>query len=265
MVESMISLLTTNLVIILACMTLLWLVSLGIKDASIVDSFWGPGFIIVTWSTFAQTQGFIDRNILVSVLVTLWGVRLFLHIYTRNMGKGEDYRYIEMRQKHGSRFPLVSYFTIFLFQGFLMLLIALSVQISQLSPLPDHWTWTDFTGAAVWVTGFYFEAVGDWQLRRFLADQGNRGKVMDRGLWAMTRHPNYFGEAVMWWGIFIIAAPLQYGFVAIISPLLITFLLLRVSGVTLPAGKRDDGKEPLLRPVRGNDQFLCSLVQKAHP
>jgi steroid 5-alpha reductase family enzyme len=223
----------TTLALTLTLMFLLWLLSLARKDASIVDSFWGVGFAAIAWVCFAITNGYTPRKLLITTLVTIWGLRLAIHIFRRNHGKGEDFRYRRMRARYKERFALVSLFTVFGLQGVLMWVISFPVQVAQISPAPDRLTWLDYLGVAVWVIGFLFEAVGDWQLMRFKADSNNRGKVMDRGLWAYTRHPNYFGDATLWWGLFLIALSTPGSLWTVISPLVMTVLLIKVSGVAL--------------------------------
>ena len=222
-----------NLAILFGCMIGLWLLSLVLKNASIVDIFWGLGFVIVAWITFHMADGYLGRKVLICTLVTLWGLRLAIHIGGRNWGKGEDRRYQAWRAKYGPRFWWVSLFTVFGTQGILLWVISLVTQAGQISPEPNRWVWQDALGLLVWAIGFFFEALGDWQLARFKANPENRGKVMDRGLWAYTRHPNYFGECLMWWGLFLIAQAAPGNIWTIISPLTITMLLLKVSGVTL--------------------------------
>jgi steroid 5-alpha reductase family enzyme len=223
----------TTLALILTLMFLLWLISLARKDAGIVDMFWGIGFTAIAWMCFAITNGYPLRKLLISVLVTIWGLRLALHIFRRNHASGEDFRYRRMRARHGDRFALVSLFTVFGLQGLLMWIISLPIQVAQLAPVPDHLTRLDWLGVVVWVIGFVFESVGDWQLMRFKADQNNQAKVMARGLWAYTRHPNYFGDATLWWGLFLIALATPGSLWTIISPLVMTLLLMKVSGVAL--------------------------------
>ncbi|RJP65901.1 MAG: DUF1295 domain-containing protein [Candidatus Abyssobacteria bacterium SURF_17] len=223
----------TNLAAAMALMFCVWLLSVAKKDASIVDIFWGLGFVVIAWLSFAQADGYWGREVLISLLTTAWGLRLAVHIAFRNRGKGEDPRYRTMREKHGDRFWWVSLFTVFGLQALLLWVISLVVQIGQLSKTPEQLVWLDIVGACVWAVGFFFESVGDWQLARFTADPANKSKLLTRGLWAYTRHPNYFGESLVWWGMFLIALATPYGLWAIISPLVITFLLLRVSGVPL--------------------------------
>jgi steroid 5-alpha reductase family enzyme len=227
------SIYSTNLAVILGCMIALWLLSLALKDASIADIFWGLGFVILAWLSFFLTEGYLGRKVLICTLVTVWGLRLAIHIGRRNWGKGEDRRYQKWRAKYGSKFWWVSLFTVFGTQGVLLWVISLASQAGQISPEPGRWVWQDALGLLVWAVGFFFEAVGDWQLARFKADPENRGQVMDRGLWAYTRHPNYFGECLMWWGLFLIALANPGNFWTMVSPLTITYLLLKVSGVSL--------------------------------
>jgi steroid 5-alpha reductase family enzyme len=218
---------------ILALMMVLWLASLGLRDASIVDIFWGAGFVACAWLYFALTpQGFAERKWLVCLLVTVWGLRLSLHILRRNRGKGEDYRYRAWRQGAGRRWWWVSLFKVFLLQGALLWVISIPLLVAQANPAPDHLKWLDAAGLLTWSAGFAFEALGDWQLQRFKADPANQGKVLQQGVWRYTRHPNYFGDACVWWGYYLLAAAAG-GWWTVYSPLLMTVLLLRVSGVRL--------------------------------
>ncbi|NLI46145.1 MAG: DUF1295 domain-containing protein [Acidobacteria bacterium] len=225
--------LLSNLAAALALMTVLWLLSVRLRDASVVDVFWGLGIVLVAWLTYARTDGFDGRRLLLAVLVTVWGLRLAGHILWRRRSHGEDRRYAAMRATRGAAFWWQSLFTIFLLQGFLQWLISLGVQLGIAAATPPSWTAWDLTGAILWAAGFLFETVSDTQLARFKRDPANRGQVMDRGLWRYTRHPNYFGEAVMWWGLFLIVLPTPHGPWTVLCPALMTFFLLRVSGVTL--------------------------------
>jgi len=221
------------LLIILALMTILWLVSLVQKNSSIVDIFWGTGFVITAWLYFALTpDGFLLRKLLIALLVTVWGLRLSIYILWRNLGKGEDFRYQVWRKAAGAAWWWRSFLKVFLLQGILMWIISAPLLAAQFHSAPDRLTVLDFLGAAFWLIGFFFEAVGDLQLSRFKADLANRGKVMDRGIWRYSRHPNYFGDAAQWWGFYLIAAACG-GWWMVFSPVLMTFFLLRVSGVTL--------------------------------
>lgn len=213
-------------------MFLAWIVSLVRGKVCVVDSFWGLGFIVATWTATILGPG-TTRGLLVALLLTIWAVRLVAHITRRNWGKPEDRRYQAMRDHHGAKFWWVSLFSVFLLQAVILWLVALGPQLAQLAPRPEQLTWLDALGVLVFAVGLTFEAVGDYQMERFRQETNNAGKVMDQGLWAYTRHPNYFGESLVWWGIFCIALATPYWWAAWISPLLITLLLLKVSGVAM--------------------------------
>jgi len=222
-----------GLLVILGCMTVLWLVSLYLKNSSIVDIFWGTGFVIANWVYFALSpDGFPLRKWLIGILVTIWGLRLSIYILWRNRGKPEDFRYRKWRQEAGNRWWWQSYFQVFLLQGLLLWIISAPLLVAQYSGLPDRLTVIDAVAVLFWAVGFFFESVGDWQLVRFKGDPANKGKVLDTGVWRYTRHPNYFGDAAQWWGYYLIGA-CAGGWWTIFSPVLMTLLLLRVSGVAL--------------------------------
>jgi steroid 5-alpha reductase family enzyme len=230
---SLFQIICLSFAVVLAYMTAVWLISLALRNASIVDAFWGLGFALLAAVYFAVADGFLGRKILITTLVAVWGLRLSMYILWRNWGQGEDYRYRAFREKAGERFWWISFFQVFLLQGVLLWLISAPILGAMLYDSPDTLTVVDILGATVWGVGFFFEAVGDWQLAQFKADSANRGKVMDSGLWRYTRHPNYFGDATAWWGYFVIAAGTVDGLWTVFSPILMTMLLLRVSGVAL--------------------------------
>ena len=209
-----------------------WLLSLARRDASVVDIFWGLGFVIVAWTAFLVGDGYEGRKWLVTLMASAWGLRLTAYLFWRNWGKGEDFRYVRMRERYGARFPIISLFTVFGLQGVLMFVVSLPLQVAQVSG-PGTFTVADGLGLGVWAVGLCFETVGDLQLARFKSDPANAGKVMDQGLWRYTRHPNYFGDFLVWWGLFLVAASeLGHSWV-VVSPLLMSWLLIRVSGVAL--------------------------------
>ncbi|MCX5922208.1 MAG: DUF1295 domain-containing protein [Candidatus Dependentiae bacterium] len=213
-------------------MTCTFIVAYIKKDNTIVDTAWGLGFIVVAWSSFLLGAHHQPAGYLVSALVTLWGLRLILHINLRNKGKGEDPRYKAFREEWGAWAPLHSFFKIFMLQGFLLLVIAfqiITVNNATFAPL----TTLTFIGLLVWIIGFLFESIGDYQLYAFMKNPANKGQLMTLGLWRYTRHPNYFGEITMWWGIYLMACTAPYGIIAIISPITITSLLLFVSGIPM--------------------------------
>jgi steroid 5-alpha reductase family enzyme len=219
--------------VILGMMTVLWLVSLALKNSSIVDIFWGTGFVIFTWVAFGLTPGgFETRKWLLSVLVTIWGMRLTLHILTRNWGKPEDFRYQAWRKEASSSWWWRSFFKVFLLQGVILWIVAAPLLAAQISPQPARLIWLDFVAIPLWLIGFFFEAVGDWQLRRFIANPANKGRLLTSGVWRYTRHPNYFGDSAQWWAYYLIAAAAG-GWWTIFSPALMTYLLTRVSGAAL--------------------------------
>lgn len=222
-----------GLSVALGMMTLVWIVSLWKRDASIIDIFWGAGFALLTWWYLISVGQPTTRAYLVTGLVTVWGGRLSLYILWRNWGEDEDYRYQEMRARHPKTFPWRSLVTVFWLQAVLLWAIAIPLLQAVISSGPSALTWLDVLGALVFAVGFGFEAVGDWQLARFKRDPHNKGEVLDRGLWRLTRHPNYFGDAAVWWGLFLIAAATPGSLWTIYSPAVMTFLLMRVSGVSL--------------------------------
>lgn len=213
-----------------------WLLSVLLKDASIVDIVWGLGFVIVAWTVRMQADTNTTRQWLLVLLVTIWGLRLAGYLAWRNIGKGEDYRYRAMRKRWGRRFPLISLVTVFALQGVLMWVVSLPVQLGQV-PDGDQVGVLAVIGVVLWAIGLFFEASGDFQLARFKADPANAGKVMDRGVWRYTRHPNYFGDACAWWGIGLIGLeagnPAWARVLCVVGPVVMTALLLKVSGVAL--------------------------------
>lgn len=219
-------------VLILLFMLAVFIISLIKKDNSIVDVFWGIGFILISVASLFIGGSFYDRQTLVSGMVVVWGIRLASHIYLRNLGRGEDFRYKKWRKEWRKFFAVRSFLQIYMFQGFLLFAISLPVTIVNANG-NNALGFVDAVGYLVWLFGFLFEAVGDFQLLRFRKDPGNKEKILNRGLWKYSRHPNYFGEATLWWGIYLMAISVPYGKFAIVSPILVTFLLLRVSGVKL--------------------------------
>jgi steroid 5-alpha reductase family enzyme len=188
--------------------------------------------------------------------VTLWGLRLSLHILWRNWGKGEDYRYREMRQNNPKTFPWRSVVTVFWLQALLLWAISMPLFQVQRSVTSTPLAWLDALGFTCFAVGFFFEAVGDWQLARFKKGPANQGRVMNRGLWRYTRHPNYIGDAMVWWGFFFFAAATPQSLWTIYSPLLMTVLLMRVSGVTLLEKRLKEAKPGYEEYVRSTNAFF---------
>jgi steroid 5-alpha reductase family enzyme len=243
--------------VILGSVTALWAVSLALRDSSIVDIFWGAGFVLVVWSVIAigPAGDLTLRGWLVALLVTCWGLRLSQHIFWRNRGKGEDYRYRKWREEAGAAWWWRSYFKVFLLQGAIMWLVAAPV-VAVFGQVPGRpLNWIDALGAAVWLVGLFFEAAGDWQLSRFKADRANTGRLFTSGVWRYTRHPNYFGDAAVWWGHYLIAVA-SGAWWTIYSPVLMTFLLVRVSGVSMLESALRDSKPGYREYIESTSAFF---------
>ena len=210
-----------------------WLLSLALKNASIVDIVWGLGFVMVAWVVRVSTdQGDDARQWILVAMTSVWGLRLAIYLFVRNHGGGEDFRYRAMRKKYGPRFGLISLATVFGLQGVLMFVVSLPVQLGQADDTPAVGV-IAIIGIALWLVGLFFETVGDAQLAAFKRNPDNKGKVMNTGLWRYTRHPNYFGDACVWWGIGLVAAETGAGAWGLIGSAVMTYLLRRVSGVPM--------------------------------
>lgn len=222
--------------LIAAYMTVWFVAALIKKDNSIADIAWGLGFVLVATVTFLRRIPPSSRPILATALILIWGMRLAAHITLRKWKRGEDPRYAAWRAAWGRSFVLRSYLQVFLLQGFFLLVISspvVLVNTYRWAGPPRPLGFLDLAGTILWLVGFLFETVGDAQLARFKRDPANRGRIMTRGLWKYTRHPNYFGESLMWWGIFLLALAVPSGWATVASPVLITFLLVRVSGIPM--------------------------------
>jgi steroid 5-alpha reductase family enzyme len=227
------ALLAGNALLLLGLVTLLWLASVALRDASIIDPWWSIAFLLVTAHTVVRA-GLTPAKLLLLAMVALWAIRLWLHLLLRSRGKPEDPRYAAFRQRYGpERYWWVSFFQVFLLQGALALLISLPLQLAAAAPPPDPVRFVHGAALLVFTAGFALEAVADVQLQRFRRDPDRRGSVLDSGVWRYSRHPNYFGEAVLWWGFWLAATARPYGWTTIFAPALMTFLLVRVSGVSM--------------------------------
>ena len=243
---------------------LVHLLALCKRDNGIMDAAWGLGFILVTLFTLGFAKGLATRRLLLGALVLVWGGRLSLHILIRNAGRaGEDFRYRNWRETWGRWFYVRSYFQIYMLQGAVMFLVSTPILLVNArcgGPL----NLLDALGIAVWLLGFLFEAVGDFQLLKFMQNPANKGRVMRHGVWRFTRHPNYFGEATLWWGCALIALNVPGGWWALISPVLIDFLLLRVSGIPMLEAKYKDRPE-YQEYQRTTSAFLPWFPRKPQP
>ena len=221
----------SNFAILLALMTALWAVSVRMKDASIVDIAWGPACALPALLTWIRTDGADPRATVLALLAGLWATRLGLYLARRNLGHGEDFRYVKMREKQGSDAAFARWSLIYVFwmQGAIAWFVSLPTQVGQIGGNGALGALA-YLGIAFFAVGLAFETIGDWQLRKFKADPSNKGKLMTRGLWSLTRHPNYFGDAAVWTGLTLIALEAPLGWLTVLSPLLMIHFLYNVSG-----------------------------------
>ncbi len=225
----------TSLGVSAAAFFVVWLISVFKKDASIVDILWGPACALPGFVTYSLIGGGHPNQLLLTVLVGIWGLRLGGYLAKRNLPHGEDVRYQHMRKRAGSdkAFAVKSLLTVYALQCILSWFISFPVQFGQMGLEGDSLGTLAFVGAAVWLLGIIFEALGDHQLAKFKADPANKGKLMTVGLWAWTRHPNYFGDACVWFGLTLIALQSPYGIYAVASPLIMALFLVKISGKAL--------------------------------
>lgn len=213
--------------------TVLFVLSIIVKRNDIADVAWGVGIsLVAAVSYLVQTEENVLLTILL-VLIVLWGVRLSARIFLRNLKKSEDYRYKKWRDDWGSWFYIRSYFQVYLLQGFLMIVVGYSAIHTSVYGVGSTLSIFTILGILIWCVGYFFEVMGDLQLDRFISSKPEAGTVLSTGLWKYTRHPNYFGEVTMWWGLWLIVAPLPLSYLALVSPLTITFLILKVSGIPM--------------------------------
>lgn len=248
--------------LVLILFTLLWLLSVRLKNVSIVDLFWGVGFVVVNTFYVLMSGDLTPRKILMLVLVTIWGARLSIYLAWRNKAKGEDFRYQEFRRKYGAeRYWWISFFQTFLLQGVLTMLISLPLLGVSMGNPSDSLHLLDYLGIFVWLVGFTFEAGGDYQLARFKKNPQNKGKVLCAGFWRYTRHPNYFGDSAVWWayGLFSIAAGSYW---QALGAVLMTLLIIKVSGVALLEKTLNHTKPQYYEYVRTTSSFFPWFPKK---
>ncbi|MBS1151372.1 MAG: putative rane protein [Myxococcaceae bacterium] len=225
--------LAENAGLVLLMMTGLWAVSVARRDAGVVDPWWSIGFLLITARTAAST-GLTPAKTLLLAMVGAWALRLWLHLLLRSRGRPEDPRYAAFRQRFGAaRYWWVSFFQVFLLQGALLVFISAPLQLAAVAREPDPIGLPHLAGLLLFGIGFLLEAVADAQLQSFRTDPARRGAVLDTGLWRFSRHPNYFGEALLWWGFWLCALGQPWGWATIFAPLMMTFLLVKVSGVSM--------------------------------
>ena len=223
-------LLAINLVVTMAVMVGLWGLSTKLDDPSFVDAWWPMGFVVIAWLSVGLGDGDSIRSLLLAVLTTIWGLRLGGYLFWRWRRNGPDKRYVAMLRHAPGNPHVFTLKKVFLLQGALLWVVSLPLQLGAGSST-DGIGPLALVGAAVAVVGIAFESIGDLQLVRFKADPAHDGRVMDQGLWRYTRHPNYFGDACLWWGLFLVALSSPLTIVAIVGPLVMTFLLAKWSGV----------------------------------
>ena len=233
-----------NAIVLFIHMTIWFIDSVNHKNYGLVDIAWGLNFVLVAMFSFIYTSSFSILSILMLTLVSIWGLRLSFHLWVRNRGKDEDFRYVAMRKNFGKHPNFQAYFKVFMFQGLLALLISLPIQASFLVPTQNSMTGYIILGLGVlfYAIGFLFEALGDYQLKVFKRDPKNKGKIMDKGLWSLTRHPNYFGDFMIWFGysVMMLSSINMNYLYTVIGFLIMAFLLRFVSGVPLLEKKYKD-------------------------
>lgn len=234
--------------------TSLFILSLVIKRNDVADVAWGIGIFIVALVSYLNGNQH-ELSLVLTVLALLWGVRLSLRIFLRNRKKSEDFRYKKWREEWGSSFYIRSFFQIYVLQGFLMIVVGYTFVHASVFTDTEVFRPTFIIGLLIWIIGYFFEVVGDWQLDRFIARKPAPDEVLSSGLWKYTRHPNYFGEVTMWWGIWFMICTLPASFIALISPLTITFLILKVSGIPMLEKKFENNEQFQLYKARTSAFF----------
>ncbi len=243
-------------------MTILWIISVVIRNVSIVDLFWGLGFVLTGAFFFIKTGGNETRKIILMILLAIWGLRLSIYLTWRNAGKGEDFRYREFRRKYGEeRYWWISFFQTFMLQGLLMWIISAPFLGAQISGQEKPVGILDYIGIVFWIIGFIFESGGDYQLAVFKSNPSNKGKVLDTGFWKYTRHPNYFGDSAVWWG---------YGFIClgagsylpVSGSVIMTVLIIKISGVALLEKSLSDLKPEYQEYIRKTSAFIPWFPEK---
>ncbi|MCH2201487.1 MAG: DUF1295 domain-containing protein [Fuerstiella sp.] len=285
MSEQLINVIANSAVITGTLMIMTWIISMYLKDASVVDLIWGSGFVLISWTAFLTAAD--SDNWLLPVLTSIWGLRLSCYLAWRNHGQAEDYRYQAMRKRHGEAFPMVSLLTVFGLQGVIMWIVSLPLQagaitidsvlsggtVLQESSAPlqwgsittdSGWHWLRVPGVTLWAIGLFFETVGDWQLARFKANPDSSGQVLETGLWRFTRHPNYFGDFLVWWGLYFVAVSASGAWWTVIGPVVMSLFLMRISGVTLLEKTLKKTKPQYVDYISRTNAFFPGLPRGTH-
>ena len=256
----MLSIFLAPAVIVFFFMTFVFFLAQLQEDNSIVDIAWGLGFVIIAIYTFFASGSLLPRQVLVTLLTVIWGLRLAVHIYMRKRGRGEDFRYKKMRKDWGDKLIVNSFFKIYMLQGLIMLAVAAPIILVN-HAYSASYGFFDNLGLFVWSLGLTIEVLADRQLEEFKQKRLAKSEILKTGLWKYSRHPNYFGEALLWWGVYIIAFTSPNGSLAVISPLTITFLLYFVSGVPL-LEKRYKNNEAYQRYAKKTSKFVPWFPKK---
>lgn len=248
--------------VIMILMTALWIISVFIKNVSIVDIFWGIGFLLINTFYFLKTEGLEIRKIILLILVVIWSLRLSIYLGWRNWGKEEDFRYQQFRKDYGEhRYWWFSFFQVFLLQGLLMWLISSPLLAAQYFAPNNSLNPIDYVAILIWIIGFLFEAGGDYQLANFKMNPMNKGKVLQTGFWKYSRHPNYFGDATVWWayGLFSVAVS---SYLPLLSSLLMTLLIIKISGVALLERTLKNAKPKYSEYIKKTNAFIPWFPKK---
>ena len=224
-----------------AFFTIAFFIAQAKENNGLQDVAWGAGFVVVALFSYFYSDTKSINGLVITVFVVLWGGRLAYHLFLRNWSAPEDKRYVAMRKNWGEHPRINAYFKVFMLQMLLLLVIVQPVMLANTIP-NNTLSIINYIGIVIWLIGYFFEVVGDYQLKKFIADKNKKTRLMTGGLWKFTRHPNYFGEATMWWGIFLISYINTKSLIGIIGPMMITYLLLFVSGVPM-LEKRYEGRE----------------------
>ena len=242
-IESMLIIIGYSALFLFGYILIAFIVGTIKRNNGIMDIFYGPGFFVVALTSmvfyFILNNTINLRQIIITILVLIWSLRLATYVFIRNRGKPEDYRYKAMRDRWGTNIILKSLLRIYIFQGIVIFIVSVTVWFTNSSANPpldnllDFYGITLWLGVIIWLIGFLFETFGDYQLYKFKQDPNNKGKVLDQGLWKYTQHPNYFGEVTQWWGIYLMALAVPFGWISIFGPIFITYMIIKVSGIKL--------------------------------
>ncbi len=243
MIENMLLIIGYSALSLFIYLIIAFLVGTIKKNNGLMDVFYGPGYFVVAITSLIfyiiLNHNVNIRQIVICILVFIWALRLASYVFIRNRGKPEDYRYQAMRRSWKTNIVLKSFLRVYMFQGLVIFIVAFPVWFVNISSNPPILNLLDFAGITlwlgvlIWVIGFLFETIGDYTLYKFLQKPENKGEIMDRGVWKLSQHPNYFGEVTQWWGIYIIALATPFGFIAIFGPIFITYMIIKVSGIKL--------------------------------